>query len=469
MWALDGHQLGQLRGHDSFIYSLASLPSGELISSGEDRTLKVWQGSNCIQTITHPAISVWCVAACAENGDIVSGASDRIARVFTRDEQRQAAPEVLQAFEDSVKSSSIPQQQVGDINKEKLPGPEFLQQKRGTKEGQVVMIREANGNVTAHQWSTGAQQWISVGTVVDAAGSSGRKQEYLGEDYDYVFDVDIKEGSPPLKLPYNLSQNPYEAASKFLQENELPMSYLDQVANFITTNTRGATIGQSQQETNQAPGPDPFGTESRYRPGDALPPSSHSPPPPKPKKLPQTTFLSIKQANLKTIQKKIEELNQQMITDGNKDLSLNPSDLKVLHELITYLEITPATSRPRSTSMVSAGVNLVLRIIMLWPPAQRLPGLDLLRLLAAETPALAKYRSASDESVIDVLERSGVFGDMERGNNIMLAVRTFVNLFETVEGRDLVKGRFEQVRNVCVFSCTKYIFSSHPSKMERHE
>lgn len=46
-------------------------------------------------------------------------------------------------------------------------GPaEFLQQKSGTKEGQVQMIKEENGNVTAHTWSSAAQQWINVCLVV---------------------------------------------------------------------------------------------------------------------------------------------------------------------------------------------------------------------------------------------------------------------------------------------------------------
>lgn len=442
LWDLQGRQFGELRGHESFIYSLGSLPTGELISSGEDRTVKIWQGSSCIQTITHPAISVWCVAACAANGDIVSGASDRVIRVFSRNQERQANAEVIQAFEDSVKSSSIPQQQVGDINKEKLPGPEFLQQKSGTKEGQVVMIREANGSVTAHQWSKATQQWISVGTVVDAVGSSGRKQEYLGQDYDYVFDVDIKEGAPPLKLPYNLSQNPYEAATKFLQANELPMGYLDQVANFITTNTQGATIGQGQQ--SDPIGPDPFGIESRYRPGEQV----SAPPPPsttqKPQILPQKTYLSIKQANLQTIQKKIRELNQDLISNGQKDLSLNPSDLNVLHSLVTYLENPPQFAL--SKSIKHAGIDLVIRLISTWPPTHRLPGLDLLRLLAAEpSGALVTYRTSRDESIVDILALSGVFDDPERSNNIMLAIRTFVNLFQTDEGRSIVDAEFDKV------------------------
>jgi len=39
---------------------------------------------------------------------------------------------------------------------------EFLQQKSGTKEGQVQMIREGDGSVTAHTWSSAAQEWINV-------------------------------------------------------------------------------------------------------------------------------------------------------------------------------------------------------------------------------------------------------------------------------------------------------------------
>ena len=44
--------------------------------------------------------------------------------------------------------------------------------------------------------------WQKIGEVVDAVGS-GRKQLLNGKEYDYVFDVDIQDGVPPLKLPYN--------------------------------------------------------------------------------------------------------------------------------------------------------------------------------------------------------------------------------------------------------------------------
>lgn len=339
LFSLQGILVGELHGHESFIYSLAALPTGELVSSGEDRTVRVWNGNQCVQTITHPAISVWSVAVCKDTGDIVTGASDRVTRVFSREKERQADPAVMQQFEKAVRESAIPQQQVGKINKEKLPGPEFLKQRAGTKEGQVQMIREENGNVTAHTWSMATREWIPVGTVVDSVGSSGRKVEYLGQDYDYVFDVDIEDGKPPLKLPYNVSQNPYEAATKFIQDNNLPMGYIDQVARFIIENTQGATIGQETQE--QQAGADPWGQERRYRPGDAAAVAQQPPsvPEARPKVLPQTSYLSITSANLKVISKKIQELNQQLVSSGSKDISLNPSELDTIMALCNQLEI----------------------------------------------------------------------------------------------------------------------------------
>lgn len=441
LYTLQGQLVASLHGHESFIYSLAALPSGELVSSSEDRTVKVWNGTQCVQTITHPAISVWSVAACRETGDIVTGASDRITRVFSRSPDRHAAPEAIQQFDQAVKESSIPAQQVGQINKEELPGPEFLKEKSGTKEGQVQMIRESNGSVTAHTWSSATQEWIAIGTVVDSVGSSGRKTEYHGQDYDYVFDVDIEDGKPPLKLPYNVSQNPYEAATKFIGDNELPMTYLDQVANFITQNTQGATIGQSSQEPA---GADPWGSDRRYRPGDATAAEQQAEPPapePRPKVLPQKIYLSIRTANLKVITKKLQELNAKLVADGSKDVALSPSEVETVVALCSQLE---SSQQLKISPEVESGIPLILKIVTTWPAANRLPGLDILRLLAAAAPftASAEYQ---DENVVSGVISSGVFKSPLNVNNAMLAMRTFANLFETAEGRDLAMSSFDQI------------------------
>lgn len=49
---------------------------------------------DCSQVIVHPAISVWSVSTMS-NGDIVSGSSDGIVRVFSESEERWADAEDL--------------------------------------------------------------------------------------------------------------------------------------------------------------------------------------------------------------------------------------------------------------------------------------------------------------------------------------------------------------------------------------
>lgn len=301
------------------------------------------------------------------------------------------------------------------------------------------MIKETNGNVSAYQWSTAANTWINVGTVVDAAGSSGRKITHEGKDYDYVFDVDIEDGKPPLKLPYNLSQNPYEVARKFCENNKLPITYLDQVTNFIVQNTQGATIGQaSGGSQGHVPGADPWGTESRYRPGEASP-APQQPLATRPKVLPQKEYLDITTANLKTIFKKIQEFNQKLIDEGSKGLSLNPSDLEVLESTITHLE------KGSSKNIDPIGIDVVFKIATSWPQDKRLPGLDLLRVLTAASSKTAAYQSPAGESLVAILAGSGVFKSTSPPNNTMLAARAFSNLFKTEEGRTVADHEFEAI------------------------
>jgi PFU (PLAA family ubiquitin binding) len=63
------------------------------------------------------------------------------------------------------------------------------------------------------------------------------------QDYDFVFNVEIYEDKPPLKLPYNIGQDPWMAAHSFLENNNISQLFLDQVASFIQQQTAGITLG----------------------------------------------------------------------------------------------------------------------------------------------------------------------------------------------------------------------------------
>lgn len=264
----------------------------------------------------------------------------------------------------------------------------------------------------------------------------------MGKEYDYVFDVDIEDGKPPLKLPYSLSQNPYEAAKKFIENNKLPITYLDQVANFITSNTQGATLGQTS-EAPSAPGSDPWGSDNRYRPGNA---TEYTSPPAaaRPKSLPQKDYLNILVARIPPMHKKIQELNRSLIENNRKDVSLNPAELTILSNLAKHLETVGSTKTSQS---VSGGLELAIKISTAWPYADRLPGLDLLRLLAV-APMTASYTLPNGSNIVALLVDSVSEQQPPAENHVMMAVRAFGNLFDSVEGRALAASEFERIQSL---------------------
>ena len=51
----------------------------------------------------------------------------------------------------------------------------------------------------------------------------GSKVMFEGKEYDYVFDIDADNGLM-LKLPYNLNDNPWQAAQDFIHKNVQPFN-----------------------------------------------------------------------------------------------------------------------------------------------------------------------------------------------------------------------------------------------------
>lgn len=102
----------------------------------------------------------------------------------------------------------------------------------GIRDGQNKMINE-DGKAVAYSWSQSEMQWIRIGDVVGADTQNSSKKLYMGKEYDFVFSVDVQDGVPALKLPYNKSDDPWVAAQKFIHDNELSQMFLDQVCLFL--------------------------------------------------------------------------------------------------------------------------------------------------------------------------------------------------------------------------------------------
>ncbi|GAA99938.1 hypothetical protein E5Q_06641 [Mixia osmundae IAM 14324] len=410
LWNLEGDAIADLGGHDSFVYSLDVLPdSGDLLSGGEDRNVKVWSADDgeLLQTITVPAVSVWSVSA-LPNGDIAAGSSDGILRVFTRDTARLASEEELQNFDASVSSIAINSASVGDVKKQDLPEASEALRAPGRKEGQVIMVKTSSGSVEAHQWRNAAQSWQKVGEVVDAVGS-GRKQLYKGEEYDYVFDVDVKEGSPPLKLPFNSTQNPYTVAQKFLTDNELPPDYLDEVVRFIERNSGAVSLG------NSAPAANPYNDSASSAPdSEAL--------------LPHKTPLTFTSANLAALRTKLIAFNDDLRT-ASSAYALDDSDLDKLENLTSTLQGTPTVLPANAAASASTIVPKLLQ----WPVDKRFPAIDLVRITSCHGPAEAWLSRLLENLKID---SSASAKDQE--TNAMLALRSLANYFATPKGKTIM-------------------------------
>jgi phospholipase A-2-activating protein len=266
--------------------------------------------------------------------------------------------------------------------------------------------------------------------VVSGEGSGSAKKTYEGKEYDYVFDIDIEDGKPPLKLPYNLTENAWDAARKFLEKNELPLSYYEQVANWLTENTKGAKFGRDSAPSQQAPahGQDSWGTERRYRPGDAGPSSSGL--------LPQRAYLDIIEGNplnaINIICKKTDELKSS--GEITADRSLQPDEVQSLQALSTQLQ---NKSDPRPTV---AQTSALLKVATQWPTKSRVPAIGVLALCAV-SPAFA-----NDSTIIDTLTAANLFAPcQESANNVVHAIRLLVNLFKSDSGRQLISKSFDKV------------------------
>ncbi|KAL5529556.1 hypothetical protein ACEPAG_5541 [Sanghuangporus baumii] len=501
VWTTEGDVISTLSGHTSFVYSLTVLPTGEIASGGEDRTLRVWRDEECIQTIVHPATSVWTVSS-MPNGDIVTGSSDGVVRIFSTAEERWASSNELKEYDELVASQALPSQQVGDVKKTDLPGLEALATS-GKKPGEVKMVRNGD-RVEAHQesifffrvfhtllisllaraywssnvqWDSASMTWQKIGDVVDAVGS-GRKQLYEGKEYDYVFDVDIQDGVPPLKLPYNANENPFTAAQRFLASHDLPMSYLDQVVQFIQQNTSGVSLsttseysdpftGASRYQGGGSSGPaasaayvDPFTGATRYQPPtistSSAPPSGHGDPltggsryaPPTAAPPPQTatptrstsvvpvsTFLSFKQGNVNAMRGKVSELDDGFRNEiSTTAVAIYGPEAERLDEAYAYLyQALTSPAKITAPSLEEAHLEAVEQILERWPSSSRFPIIDLARLISGNCPSAYADSKAAQQFFTSLLKAAEWDAPWDgqipksRETNMLLSLRALVN------------------------------------------
>jgi len=461
-WTLSGGCIGTYYGHENYIYSIALLPNGvDWVTSGEDRSVRVWEKNEIVQTVYLPAISVWSVCV-LDNGDIVSGSSDATIRVFTKDPARQASAELIELFETELSRSSLAaQQELGGVKLTDLPGPEALYEP-GRKDGQTKMVRVGD-KVSVHSWSMAEQKWSKIGDVVGAAGGSEKtsgKKLHQGKEYDYVFDIEIDEPKSTLKLPFNVADDPYMAAQAFIHKNDLSQYYLEEIATHIMKNTGGQTLGlgaagnvdpltsggaytsagvSGQSNVDAGNGADPFTGSGAYTSGgggEGVPTVGGSNAPPDPwmagayttgevgmeieesnPYFPQTQFLRFDQAiKVEPLVAKLKEFNAS-VEEQNR---LQDSDLEGLPNLALKGDDNPE------------GVSTLVKVLS-WPDACVFPALDVARLVLLHPVNQAHLL---DKQKLETLF-SVCLKHLDKESSVanqMLSLRVLNNLFQTEQG-----------------------------------
>ncbi|NXJ26027.1 PLAP protein, partial [Dicrurus megarhynchus] len=468
-WQISGECLQVYYGHTNYIYSISVFPRcKDFVTTGEDRSLRIWKQGECAQTIRLPAQSVWCCCV-LDNGDIVVGASDGIIRVFTESLERTASAEEIQAFENELAQASIDPKtgDLGDISADDLPGREHLKDP-GTRDGQTRLIKD-NGKVEAYQWSVSEGRWIKIGDVV---GSSGATQQtsgkvlFEGKEYDYVFTIDVNENGPSYKLPYNITDDPWLTAYNFLQKNDLNPMFLDQVAKFIMDNTKGQTLLSTSNQfsdpftgagryvpgsssgSSTIPGADPFTGAGRYVPGsasNAVTPvggvdsftgmGAYQSAAAKVENIyfPKKDAVTFDQANPTQILGKLKELNG----SAAEEHKLTEDDLIILEKLLS------ATCNTSAETPTAQQLQTLWRAVN-WPEDIVFPALDILR-LSVRHPTVNENFCSEKKHVQFIILLLKFLNPKGKQANQLLALRALCNCFVSHAGQKLMMEQRDEI------------------------
>eukprot|EP01023_Acetabularia_acetabulum_P006331 TRINITY_DN12645_c0_g1_i7.p1 TRINITY_DN12645_c0_g1~~TRINITY_DN12645_c0_g1_i7.p1 ORF type:complete len:643 (+),score=127.84 TRINITY_DN12645_c0_g1_i7:2-1930(+) len=437
LWTLDGQIVSEFIGHKMLIYAVAVSQQGIVASGSEDNSVKIWrQSGECLQTIEQPGCS-WSVKFLSGNEDLVTGCADAVCRIWTADGSRVASDEVMQQYEAyllALKSKSedaaggeVPDGvTVSDISTIQQPG---------TKDGETKVVRE-NGELVAYNWSGSGQEWQKIGVVVSRPEDtvSAPRKWHNGREWDFVFDVDVEEDAPMLKLAVNRGDDVYDAAERFMQDNMLPLSYREQIVNFIIKNTQGQ-VGPTS--TGQGI-PDPFTGGNAYVPGQTGQGSNsqHNPsngstvtgggvdPFTGGSSNPSTTqtlhhvpssnyeiFRSL--PNVENVMKKIKELNQQQVQN-----QLDEGRLNLLQGLWQ--------SATKGGSMGDKEGDVLTAVIQGWSDNSLFPAFDLCRVLSLSSEGeRLLMKNGRIEQFMESLQR----GSIEDIKCAQTATKFLTNLF----------------------------------------
>ncbi|GJD08940.1 Phospholipase A-2-activating protein [Galdieria sulphuraria] len=403
-----------------FLYSLTYLSALDcFVTGGEDGSVIIFSFEQGVaQTLSHPK-TVWALTTLPGREDLVTCSDDA----------------VLQSFHDKASTKKLSASMVQGVDWDKLPLYEQVIDTPGTREGELKVVRKGN-EAQVLIWSE--QQWSKFGDVVDNPQENSGQSGYLdGEYYDYIFDVDIGDDQPKRKLGYRKGENPLAAAQRFLLKEELPLEYIDQVADFIDRNTdyrqrnmdmegdplTGSSryIPMGDNRDKNASIKDPF-TENRYRPSSNN--DTQSATAAQEQHFPSNEFIYFGHSDqFANMRKKLNEFNHQV----NEDMRLSDEEWNLVsNKVIQQLE-----QESQIVHCIFSEEELqVMEKLLDWPTENIIPVLDIFRLMILSPSASSYFFLKKENFGLDKVRRHLLSSKATIGV-VILACRVICNMFST--------------------------------------
>jgi len=470
VWDLDGSCLRTVNGHGGkMVYSIVGFEDGVgagFATAGGDGCVWIWRDGECKQQLQLPCDAALMVDA-APNGDLVVACPDGTARVFSSEPDRQLPAPEIRTYKEMVTAALVKMEEaaaeggggsaggmVGDLDTENLKGPEALEQP-GKENGQILMVKKG-GKVEAHEWSEASGSWTLIGIVHDA------QDEKPPPGWQYF---DIKLDGKTMRLKHEVGTNPYMSAQTFIHTNDLEQFYLDEVAKFVIDNSEAPALGgpvagnvdpftggsayvagsnSGYVPTGPVRSRDPLTGGSAYVPdyaqARAAPAHAQSAAPApapaaaQPAIFPVTQYVTFKAIKVAGLLRKVDEFNTAVPA---------PSQLDAAGLAEVHLQLEAVTTEGVDVEPGLIGPNLLK--LLAWPPAQRFPGVDALRvaLLRPTLRAALLDEVGGAELLAACFEMAGIAAAGQAstcpGPAEMLAMRCLANSFDD-GGRMLKAG-----------------------------
>lgn len=183
-WTSAGDKVGEVKASSQYLYAVAfSASRGELLTGGEEGVLKAWsvRDLRLLQTVGHLS-EIFGIAVCP-NGDVAVACGDGSCLIWSQDVRRHAKPLIIKEFEE----------RLGAV--------------------QAARVQE---------------------TATPASGS-----------FEFNYPVSLGNGGRSMTISWNRGDEVEQIATRFLVQNNLPQSHLQDVIGFVRQAQSQAQSGQT--------------------------------------------------------------------------------------------------------------------------------------------------------------------------------------------------------------------------------